>query len=668
MGNLREANEGCTLKIVGLSKFYKVTRDPKAARNNMVVLIKTNEHNGTDYEAGITMNRKVCESLYYFFMEQFSKDGKSEPTSLCEQVLGAYSVDDFYDAVLNLEGIGHKMAIFVTIAVTTKPPSVIKHLASEIVEALFESEQKSNIVVASFGDNFKKRRGDDVSTVLPVVKANELCKTACKTAIDSCSLNSSMIPTYQDLMAEVVSRLEISADGRFVISKKQLRLEQDLVGLCKETVNNSICMDDAEEMLKEESDGADVLSAGLDAYQYNAVKMVCEGDRKVYAVTGKAGTGKSHCISALYRIFNGSCVLTAYQNSACDVLSRRVGSYSFAGKPIKSVMSLSMTLDVNKKFAAEFNQVRLVIVDESSQIGTQHLYYVLNILKHAHKDAKLVFVGDILQLPPVCTYGTPFAHLVIKNVCPVADLAQFHRTNGSGILNFCEHIRNASNNSVVTLQPGTDGISLDAVDKDDIGRMLNDIAEDYKNAGQDVNSMLVIAEDNKMCDLINEQVSKILYPDQERDNTGEPLILVGKPVVSTQNSMSAYKGKTAWKISNGSRYIVKSMTEEFIELLDRFGDSIRIPWKSIDRTTFRVAYAVTVHKSQGTEADNVRYVFKRNRDFANEFSTQKTLKYVAFSRAKNTLTLNEIYDNVVDEPSTTMSFYLNDVNYGTMSF
>lgn len=670
MSNLRESNEGCAIKIVGLSKFYNTTRDPIEARNKLVVLIKTNEHNGRDYEEGITLNRKICESLYNFFMEQFSKDGKTEPSQLCERVLGAYSVDDFYDAVLELEGVGTKMAIFVTIAITTQPPSVVKHLANEVLEAVFESYSNNSIVVNSLGgpEKFRKTRGDDTSTMLPISNANELCKKACAEVLKNCSLKAGMLPTYNDLQREVVNRIEFSPDCSYVMSKKQFRLEQELVKLCKLEVDNYVSMEYAEEILKEESDGADVLNAGLDTYQYNAVKMVCEGKRKVYAITGKAGTGKSHDISALHRIFNGECVLTAYQNSACDVLSRRVGGYMFAGKPIKSIMSLSMTLDVNKKFAAEFSKVRLVIVDESSQIGTQHLYYVLNIIRHAHKEAKLVFVGDILQLPPVCTYGTPFAHLVIKNMCPVADLAQFHRTNGLGILKFCEQIRNASNNSVVTLNPGTDGVSFEEVPNDSLDELINSIAEDYANAGEDVNAMLVVAEDNNMCDYINEQVSKILYPEEEKDNTKAPLILIGKPVVSTVNKASAYNGSTAWKLSNGSRFIVKTLDDEYIGLIDRFGDYVRIPLKSIDKTTFRVAYAVTVHKSQGTEADSVRYVFKRNCDFANEFSTQKTLKYVAFSRAKKSIVLDEIYNPELQAPTNTLSLYLNDVNYGMMSF
>ena len=650
MSNLNDSEK--SLYITNLADFYEIE-------------YKVNPHNFTRYESGKLLNRAVKASLYDFLMDTLSKDGVTEPNDIGRKVIEKFGVDDFYEKIMSLHAIGTKTAILATIAITGFAPSITKNLADQVCEAIFVASDKTNLVAQNLNP-VMYRGGDEYSTALDLDAVNAMVVKFSETVIKECGFKEEKLPTVDELSKDVFKRIVQLGNGK-VILDVQYNREQNLKKLCSETTAAD-SVESIEDALCEESNGANIVTAGLDTYQYNAVKMVVEGTSKVYTITGKAGTGKSHVISALYRMYYGQCALTAYQNSACDVLSRRVGGYTFANKPIKSLIGLSMTLDANDKFAAEFSSVKLVIIDESSQIGTRHLEYVLNIINHAHPDAKLVLVGDVLQTRPVLTYGLPFVHLVKNGLCPTADLAQFHRTNGLGILALCEKIRSATDNSMVTINQGCEGVTL--TQGPHTMKYWNEvctaIADDYGEAGSDISRCMTISENNADCNFINWMVTSKLFS-EEMPNDFDliknklPTVRKGMVVRSTINAAG-----DRWKVTNGTRYFVDDIDQDYIRLTDANGGVQEIPLKKVMKTDFQVAYAITVHKSQGSEAKNVRYVFRRNRDFSNAFATDKTLKYVAFSRAQESITLHEVY-SPKDNEFDFIVFFLNESKIYDMS-
>lgn len=644
MGQLIDYDK--SLYITGLGEFYNVE-------------YKVNPHNNKMYEKGMLLNRKVRESIYEFLMETFSKDGK-EPRDLFTKICTRFTEDELYDNLSQLDGIGPKTAILATIALTGHSPSIVKHLANEVSDAMFVCYDNTNLV--SQVTNIAAYR-DEYSTAISCESAfRMLADFACLVRKQS-GFKESALPTVEEIMEEVRQRT-ILLPGNRVMLRSQYQLEQKLVELTREH-NCHVTPNSEDEYM-------DILTNwGMDDYQRKAFEMVVNGDDKVYCITGKAGTGKTHVISALDRAHKGRCVITAYQNSACDVLSRRVGGYEFCGQPIKAITGLSMKLSCNAKFAAAFKKsAEIIIVDESSQNGTYHLKHILNIVSHAAPNAKLVFFGDVLQTTPVCTYGLPFVHLVNSGLCKVADLAEFHRTNGRGILELCEKIRSASN-EYVSIDPGCEGVELNQIPDSPryMDNMFADIANRYREAGDDVGDIMVISEFNRDCDEINRRVTSILF-DEPPVTSGLPAIRKGMFVVSTTNAQSvSAKSTNQWKITNGSRYyIVDVMGDDYLVLKDRNGDIQYMPKARVERSTFKPAYAITVHKSQGTEAKNVVYVFRRNRNFANAFCCDKTIKYVAFSRAQESLTLNEIYDPAVEREEATLSIPLAERKQYDMSF
>ena len=645
-------DDSSTLYIIGLSDYYDTE-------------YKTNKYNNTQYEVGRRIDRRAKESLYIFLMENFSSDGITEPKNLSAKVMEKFGPDEFFDKIVELPGIGAKTGILATIAITGISPSITKNLAEQVCEAVFVSNDKNNLVSHSL--NIVKYRGDDeYSTALDEKVVMPAITRFSEVVRQECGFRKEKIPSVDEITEKVLARL-VRLDNGKVMLREQYNREQALKALCDERVEAGD-LAAVEEELQSEADGADIVTAGLDDYQYNAVKMVVESTSKVSVIKGKAGTGKSHLISALFRAYNGQCALTAYQNSACDVLSRRVGGYSMCGTSIKSLISLSMKLDANRKFAAKFRGVRLVIIDEASQIGTRHLEYVLNIINNASPDAKLVLVGDVLQTRPVCTYGLPFVHLANNGLCPVADLSTFHRTNGLGILQLCEKIRAATDRSKVIVDESYEGVTISQGPH--TAKYWNEfctaIADDYADAGDDITKCITIAETNNYCNYINWLVTSKLFGDELPSDIGMmlaklPSIRKGMVVRSTTNSEGA-----GWKLTNGTRYFVVDLDESTVTLKNSVGETMRIPLCRISTYDLQVAYAVTVHKSQGDEATNVRYVFPRNTDFSNAFATDKTLKYVALSRAQESITLHEVY-RIDERPTGHVTLYLNDSKHYDMS-
>lgn len=628
MGQLSDYNK--SLYITNLSEYYKTE-------------FMVNKHNGKTFEKGKLLNRRVRESIYDFLMETFSKEGK-EPRDISSKILAKYDPDEFYDELVQLDGIGPKYAILSTIALTGVAPSIVKNLANDVANAMFVSSDKSTIVSNCVPNltpcpGFSWSYRDDYSTSLAPDVAENMLQKFSEIVRENSGFREEALPTKEEIMSEVRKQCTLAPGDRIML-KSQKTLEDRLVRLCKATSDVTA--------YKDEDQYIDMLHEyALDSYQRNSVDMVINGTSKLYTITGKAGVGKSHVITYLYRAYSDRCVLTAYQNSACDVLSRRVGGYQFCGQPIKAIIGLSMKLSNNAKFAEAFRKyAHVIIVDESSQIGTVHLGHIFNILDHAAPDAKLVFVGDVLQTRPVCTYGMPFVHLVRSGLCPTADLAEFHRTNGRGILSLCEQIR-AAHNENVYIEPGTEGVELQQIPENDkyIYGMCRSIADEYYDAKDDITKYMVIAETNAECDMINRLVTAIIFHDSVVE-TGLPRIRKDMVVVSTDNKQS-----TGWKITNGTRYYIKDIDDEYIYLVDCNNEQMRVPKSVITSNTFKVAYAITVHKSQGSEATNVHYVFHRHRDFSNAFACDKTLKYVAFSRAQESLTLHEIFNPLFDKES-----------------
>ena len=253
-----------------------------------------------------------------------------------------------------------------------------------------------------------------------------------------------------------------------------------------------------------------------------------------------------------------------------------------------------------------------IIIDESSMID---VYLFNSLLKATKQNTSLIFVGDIDQLPSV-SMGSILIDMKESNKIPVFELTEvFRQSKESTIVRNAYHIK--KNEPIVT---GTDFVfkkinGFEDVKKyfsenkleqilcpmrvGDIGtKRINELVQSvktYKNNKQIYNNGFVYKEDDKVIQINNDYNKNI------------------------------YNGEIGFvKEINNNGLIVFYPNNEVQEIQYNYNELYKI----------EPAYAVTIHKSQGSETDNLVIIIDGNEEFLS-----KELIYTAVTRAKKNITI-----------------------------
>lgn len=338
---------------------------------------------------------------------------------------------------------------------------------------------------------------------------------------------------------------------------------------------------------------ASVKDNGLTDEQLNV--LWCLRNSKPCIVTGGAGTGKTTVIKTVVECYKKTCglsniLLAAPTGKAARRLAEKTGL-----KTATIHKALRKNPEDDYVFFNESNplQQSLVIIDESSMIDTELMYDLLNAVKPT---SKIIFVGDCNQLEPV-GYGEPFEDFM--NKLEVFRLTVNHRQKeGTSILDAAEK---ALNGQEVRSGKGVKVLHINLSDIPEI------VQQNVKRNTQ------IITPYNDLNRAINDYLRK----DSDDFAIGDKVIMI----------------KNADNYSNGDI--------GYVEKFDDKGNMyVLIDNKSIKVTEahfkeVQLAYAITVHKMQGSEMSKI-LLFIPEKD---TFVTNKML-YTAITRAKDEI---EIY-------------------------
>lgn len=368
-------------------------------------------------------------------------------------------------------------------------------------------------------------------------------------------------------------------------------------------------------------------------------------DNNVMVINGSAGTGKSSILKGVVSVLNGySYISISLSGKAVQVLRK-------TGLQAKTIHKLLMEL-----YDFETGETRpipydIVIIDESSMVNNDLFNQVAQALK---KKAKLIIVGDNGQLPAIGT-GANFDNLIRFGNVPSQELTIVHRqAQKSGILSVANTIREGEQIN----PPG----SYDTVTYGELRDMTLIPTDKETNIKEMV---LDIAKRNKDTDLFEFQVIT------GRVDSGEISVKnlniemqkifndIGKPSVSR----GGYNYRVGDKvIQNGNNYEattknsdfsdeISGVTEVFNGTLGKivhiefdsdktkkdhrihieFEDNDNIVIYSVDEMSqVALAYALTVHKLQGSASNLVVFAF----DGASFMLLCKEFIYTGVTRAK----------------------------------
>ncbi len=386
----------------------------------------------------------------------------------------------------------------------------------------------------------------------------------------------------------------------------------------------------------------------LDKKQKDAVINAI--NNKVSIITGGPGTGKTTIINAIIYILgdiNKKYILTAPTGRAAKRMSEateneaktihRLLEYEYGGEN----NFLSFGKNEENKLDTDY-----IIVDEMSMVDITLLFH---FLKAVREDSHLIFVGDVDQLPSVGA-GNVLSDLINSNIFNVIRLDTIHRQSEKSMIVYNAHEINKGNMIDLNTK-STDFFFVEAVTQSKIARRIYGIIENhFKNPlrkydlTDDVQIISPLKKGTAGVIELNHELQKILNP--KTDYNQEEVTFAGytyrandKIMQMRNDYMIKWKnqktGKSGMGIYNGEMGIIQRVDKNTNSVEILFDDDKITSYPFELMAQINLAYATTVHKSQGSEFKAVIIpVFSGYYGFLT-----RNLLYTAITRAKDMVIL-----------------------------
>lgn len=361
----------------------------------------------------------------------------------------------------------------------------------------------------------------------------------------------------------------------------------------------------------------------LDSLQILAIKTGLESAFTI--ISGGPGTGKTTIMDIIISIFEEKTgkesVLLAPTGKAARKLSQSTKQSAYTIHSYFNIYDLDA--DINEMSIAYIKD-KLVIVDEASMLDVNTSVLLLS---HIRNGCRVILVGDICQLPSVGP-GAVLKDILNSNICTVIRLERIFRTgNESLIYNNTQKV----NRGIKDLKQGDDFHMYRESDVEKCKELMTDLyIKRVAEYGLEETIMLLpYRKGDSGCVAMNKYIQAIINPPAENKHEvriGERIYRVGDMVMHVQSNTK--------EVSNGDTGVIK----EAINIEGEISVSVLMNGKLLtyDRTmldNLELAYAITIHKSQGSEYSSVIT------NISNLYNMMmfRNICYVAFSRSKQSI-------------------------------
>ena len=404
------------------------------------------------------------------------------------------------------------------------------------------------------------------------------------------------------ILSEEIKREALIESSRKIYRKYIYQVETETAELVKRMAKIKIPVN-----MEEIQNDEDFLK--LDPQQQKAV--INSMGSKFSLIAGFAGSGKTTSIKTLLKLCKNKKVrLLAPTGKASERMTEATGHQA-------ETIHRALKLQVDSFNTDEIITEDIVIVDESTMIDIQ-LFHCL--ISHVWGDSQIILLGDPAQLPSVGG-GNVFSDLLKSPSISSITLQTVHRQAGeSGILKLATQIRNCEE---IEFESRSD---LNFIkEKNLIKTTQNTYNELIAKYGKD--SVVILSGTRKIVEQLNGLVQSEFNKNelQEFDNLRLGL---GDKVMCIKNLYEK-------DCFNGDVGTVIGVTDN---IKVEFKDEKVVEFDFEEAEYLQLAYAMTIHKSQGSEYNAVILTLdKRQKQMIN-----KNLLYTAITRAKKELVI--IYD------------------------
>ena len=398
--------------------------------------------------------------------------------------------------------------------------------------------------------------------------------------------------------------------------------------------------EDAEEILKKVAASSEIT---YDEIQWKAVKTAISS--KVMVLTGGPGTGKTTTtlgIISAYKQAGCQIILAAPTGRAAKRMSEATG---MEAKTIHRLLEYKPPegYQKNEEYPLEGD---VLILDECSMIDIMLMY---NLLKALPEQMSLILVGDIDQLPSVGA-GNVLRDIIDSGCVPVVRLTRiFRQAQGSRIIMNAHRINKGES---IDMRGGKDS-DFFFVTKESNQEVLDTIVQycrtnlpRYYHVDPLQDIQVLTPMQRGECGAVN--LNQVL---QEAMNPSKIFLRRGGTQYRLKDKVMQIRNDYDKEVFNGDIGTITKVDMEERELTVLF-DEREIIYDVTELDELTLAYAVTIHKSQGSEYPIVVMPFT----MSHFVMLQRNLLYTGVTRAKKILVLvgekKAVYYAIKNETTT----------------
>ncbi|HHY13647.1 MAG TPA: ATP-dependent RecD-like DNA helicase [Thermoanaerobacterales bacterium] len=374
----------------------------------------------------------------------------------------------------------------------------------------------------------------------------------------------------------------------------------------------------------------------LGAGQKKALKMIL--DNNVLIITGGPGTGKTTTINSIMKLmdkYNMKVLLTAPTGRAAKRMTETSGREA---KTIHRLLEYSFLkgegMSFNKNEDNPLN-ADVVVVDEASMVDLILMY---NLLKAIKFGTRLILVGDGDQLPSVGA-GSVLNDIIESGCVPVVHLDEIFRQAQESMIVLNAHRINKGEFPLLN-KDEKDFFFVDREDPQEILEIIIQLCSARLprfNGCHPIDDIQVLTPMRRTLigvNILNENLQKALNPpspSKKEKKYGNEIFRVGDKVMQIKNNYNK-------EVFNGDIGKIIDIDEEESEIKIRFPDTDGdrdIIYESYELEELTLSYAVSVHKSQGSEYPVIVMPISTQ----HYLMLQRNLLYTAITRAKELVVL-----------------------------